>query len=62
MITITCHFILFVLIEIIGYEWARRGDNGWNSLFGMTSRDFRIGLWIILSIIGTLIYGGIFWW
>ena len=60
MITMTWHFILFMLIEIVGFVWTICGDD--YGSYGISARDCRIVLWIILTIVLTLIYGGIFWW
>ncbi len=62
MITITWHLILYMLIEIVGFIWAICSDDTEHGYVGLSTRDCRIMLWIILSIIFTTIYGGIFWW
>lgn len=60
MITISWNFIVYVLVLVCTYAFAATRDNipGW---FG-SSRDWAIILWIILGIIFTAIWGGIFWW
>lgn len=62
MITISWHLILYILLEIIGFVWALCGDDTSGGYISITTRDYRVILWIVLSIILTLIYGGIFWW
>lgn len=61
MIRITWHLILYILIEIIGFVWAISSSDDDGS-YGISTRDCRIIFWLIASIIGILIYGGIFWW
>ncbi len=60
MITLTWHLMLYMLVIIIGLVWAIMGDD--DGAYGISARDCRMILWIILTIIITLIYGGIFWW
>lgn len=52
--------MLYLLVEVIGLVWAIMGDD--DGAYGISTRDCRIIAWIILTIIITLIYGGIFWW
>lgn len=58
----TWHLILYMLIEIIGFVWAISGDSRASGYFAISSRDCRITLWLVLTFVFTLIYGGIFWW
>lgn len=54
--------IFYAFILIVSGVWAVNGDNTKQGYFGISTRDCRIFLWIVLIIIGTPIYGGIFWW
>ena len=60
MITITWHCVLLILAIVIFFFWAitRDGDGS----YGISTRDVAILLWIIISGIAIVIYGGIFWW
>ena len=60
MITLSWHLFLYLLVEIMGLVWAIKGDD--DCAYGISTRDCRFIAWVILTIIITLIYGGIFWW
>ena len=60
MKTMTWHLILYMLVLIIGFVWAIMGDD--DGAYGISTRACRLILWIILTIVISLIYGGIFWW
>lgn len=55
--------VVYAILEIIGLVWAVSGDNDRSgTIFGISTRDCRLMFWMVTSLIGTLIYGGIFWW
>ena len=56
--------LLFIMCEIITLIFALTRDNNSNGgyLDLGSNRDWAIVLWVVLSIIAVLIFGGIFWW
>lgn len=55
--------VVYAILEIIGLVWAVSGDNDRSgTIFSISTRDCRLMFWMVTSLIGTLIYGGIFWW
>lgn len=57
------HIILYMLLEIVSFVWAisQDSDDG-GGFLRITDRDIAIVVWIVFTILFTLIYGGIFWW
>lgn len=56
--------LIFIIVEIATLVFAITRDDysgGGYIDFGST-RDWAIVLWVVLSIIAVLIFGGIFWW
>ena len=56
------NYITYGILLTIGIVWVICGDSIKEGLFSASQRDIRLIVFIILAIIGTLIYGGIFWW
>lgn len=60
MIVIEWHLLVYIIVNLLVFIWAitRDGDDG---LLG-SDRFLALGLFWLVAIISTLIYGGIYWW
>ena len=62
MITISWHSALLIIAIIGGLVWAVTRDDHDGGYLGIDSQFIAIVVWIILTAIIIVIYGGIFWW
>ena len=61
MIVIEWHLLVYIIINLLVFIWAvtRDGDAGF--LLG-SYRFWAFVFFLLVAIISTLIYGGIYWW
>lgn len=60
MITIEWHLLAYIVFNLVVLIWAISRDN-YDKYFG-SDRFWALILFIILAIMSTLLYGGIYWW
>lgn len=63
-LTLNTPTLIFITAEIATLVFAitREDYSGGGFIDFGSNRDWAIVLWVILSIIAVLIFGGIFWW
>lgn len=60
MITIEWHLLVYIGVNLFVFIWAITRD-GHEGYLG-SSKTWAFFLFILVLIISTLIYGGLFWW
>lgn len=60
MITIEWHLLIYIIVNLLVFIWAVTRDD-YEGFLG-SDRTWAFFLFLIVALITTLIYGGIYWW
>lgn len=57
------NIVVYIILEAVSLVWSASRDNSEGVGFlSFSKRNIALFVWVVVSVLFTLIYGGFFWW